>query len=311
MLKSAATALAQSPPARGLFSIIRKRCRAFTGYEGYERIALSKPLAFFNLAERSVITTLRNGMRVRVNTADHVGRVLHVMGDFQPKLSWAIRALLDEGDTVLDIGANVGWFVATAAPLVGKAGRIHAFEPQPAVAAMLRETIALNGLDQVELHEVALSDRDGSFAFHVLDGNAGAGRLGDKPEGEGWQSFDIPTRDAAAMLESLELDPIRMIKIDVEGHEATVLGACSSYLAKYPADIIMFESFGGAGPFFDRDVVKILAALGYRFFEFRSAGGVCVAEVPASGEGAERSADFLAIHPGPRFADDLRRLGIS
>ncbi|KQS04013.1 hypothetical protein ASG11_06905 [Sphingomonas sp. Leaf357] len=252
---------------------------------------------------------MRNGLSVRVNTDDHVGRVLYAMGDFQPRISSVIRALLDPGDTVIDIGANVGWFVATAAPLVGEHGRVIAFEPQPNIAAMLRETIAINRLSQVTLNEFALSNEDSQMTLHILSGNSGAARLAE-PTGDGdWHAVSVPVKNALTVLTDLAIPHIRMVKIDVEGHEGAVLEACEPYLSAHPADIVIFESNAhGEPPFFERTSVMALERMGYRFFQLARDKSNFV-EVPSDGQGAEYENDFLAIHSGVNFASDIARLG--
>ena len=72
---------------------------------------------------------------------------------------------LRPGDTFIDAGANIGLFTLLALSVVGDKGHVHAFEPNPLVAAMLRESLALNAADNVTVHEIGLSDVEGSAAF--------------------------------------------------------------------------------------------------------------------------------------------------
>jgi len=311
LIRELVTIVSATPPVRSLGALVRRRLRKWPGLDGYEKKATSKFIGLFAIGERSTIAILRNGIKVRVNTDDLVGRVLYAMGDYQPRVSWVIRQLLAPGDIVLDIGANVGWFVGTAAPLVGPTGRVVAFEPQPAIAAMLRETIAINGLDHVELHQVALSDKDGEATFHVMKGNSGAARLGGASFEGDWAPLTVQTRNAAEVLAELRLGPVRMIKIDVEGHEETVIRASQSYLDRNPPDIVLFESLFERQTFYERPLVRLLRSMGYRFFEFEPARlEVRLREVPADGGGTGFSNDFVALREGDRFEADLRRLGL-
>lgn len=71
---------------------------------------------------------------------------------------------LHEGDTVLDIGANIGWFTLVAAKYVGPTGTVHSFEPRPITFSMLARTIAQNGLRSfVHPWEYALSEETGEL----------------------------------------------------------------------------------------------------------------------------------------------------
>ena len=311
MIRKLIATISSVPAVRKVGASYRRHLQATTKPDSYERVAFSKPVGFFAIGERSALAIMRNGTKVRVNTADHVGRVLYAMGDFQPRISEVIRRLLEKGDTVIDIGANVGWFVATSAPLVGHAGKVIAFEPQPDIAEMLRETISLNDLRQVALNEFALSASDGEMSMHILAGNSGAGRLA-VPTGEGeWRTVSVKVRNAFDVLTELNLSKIRMLKIDVEGHEGPVLEACEPYLIENPADVVIFESNAhGEAPFFSRVPVMALHRMGYRFFQFDSSvEGSTLREVRSDGEGTEFENDFVALHSGTSFDTDVKRLG--
>jgi len=188
------------------------------------------------------------------------------MGDLEPRVSYIAKKILRPGDTVLDIGANVGWFSVISSTAVGPTGSVHAFEPQPAIAAMLRASLAMNSIDNVSVHEVALSDKNGGADFHVLAGNFGAGRLADVT-GDKWSTIRVRTVEASAYLSSLKLPHVRLVKIDVEGHEEVVFNNALKFFEQNRPDVVIFESFGD-GPLSDRPIAKILSGLGYRLLSF-------------------------------------------
>lgn len=304
--RSIATRLSLTPPVRVVGSLVRAALRRIARPDDYEKIAFSPLVGFFAVGERVAVAKLRNGLRIRVRTDDHVGRVLYAMGDFQPRVSWAVRQLLDRGDTVIDVGANIGWFVCTAAPIIGPEGRLEAFEPQAEIAQALRESVALNALSQVSIHEYALSDKNGIARFQVLAGNSGAGRIGNE-RGEGWREISVETRNALEVFQALDVGPIRMMKLDVEGHESTILQAAGPYFAANPPAIIVFESNSELGEFEGRPTVRWLRQFGYRIFQFRNSDNLAVEEITAATSKTFGS-DFIAIHEGGRFAADVDRL---
>ena len=80
-------------------------------------------------------------------------------GNFEPDETAYFISRLHAGDTVLDIGANTGWFTLLAAKHTGKSGRIHSFEPRPEIARMLKRTVSDNELGgRVTVWEYALED---------------------------------------------------------------------------------------------------------------------------------------------------------
>jgi FkbM family methyltransferase len=76
-----------------------------------------------------------------------------------------VQAYLRPGDGFLDIGANTGVYSILAASCVGPQGTIDAFEPVEATAARLEEQAALNGLERMRVHRLAVSDRKAELDF--------------------------------------------------------------------------------------------------------------------------------------------------
>jgi protein-L-isoaspartate O-methyltransferase len=72
-------------------------------------------------------------------------------GLFEPEVTALLRQELQEGWTVLDAGANTGYYTPTAARAVGATGRVLAFEPEPSNFAYLCRNLARNGLKNVRL----------------------------------------------------------------------------------------------------------------------------------------------------------------
>jgi FkbM family methyltransferase len=68
---------------------------------------------------------------------------------------------LRDGDVVLDLGANVGFFTLLYARQVGSNGHVHAFEPGIQSFALLQSNVAVNALSNVTTHHAAVGDQDG------------------------------------------------------------------------------------------------------------------------------------------------------
>ena len=80
--------------------------------------------------------------------------------------------LADRGDTAIDVGANIGYMSLVFALSVGPQGRVFSFEPCPAVLPILSMNVnnwkSLQ-LAPIEIHEIALSDRDEQGRLGVPD----------------------------------------------------------------------------------------------------------------------------------------------
>ena len=76
-----------------------------------------------------------------------------------------LRAYLRPGDHFLDIGANTGVYSILASAYIGSSGSVDAFEPADRTAGRIEEQAALNGLDHLRVHRLAVCDQDGQFDF--------------------------------------------------------------------------------------------------------------------------------------------------
>lgn len=83
-------------------------------------------------------------------------------GKYEPETIALFRSYLKEGMTVVDIGANLGYFTVIAAGLVGPSGKVFSYEPDPHNFALLEKNVSVNGFKNVTNFPVALSDRRGT-----------------------------------------------------------------------------------------------------------------------------------------------------
>lgn len=183
---------------------------------------------------------------------DHLCKVIEETGNFyeHPMLD-ALARLLRKGDTVLDVGANVGTHTVYFAGLLGC--RVVAFEPVAGSVELLRENVRLNGLEsQVQVETVALGERAGHAEVAVEnESNSGATRLRTADEG---------ALEVQALDDRLDaLAPVRVMKIDVEGMEADVLRGATRLIGR-DRPTIACECLDGAQ---FAEVNGVLADLGY------------------------------------------------
>jgi FkbM family methyltransferase len=268
----------------------------------------------------TVEVKLRCGARILVRADEHIGRTVFFFGDLEPKLSWVCTQLLRPGDTAIDVGANCGVVTLLAAHRVGSTGSVHAFEPQPGVAALLRRSLALNDMVQVRLHEVALSDRDGRLELAVPDHNLGAASLTRQLNGPGTR-FIVDVRASGPYLGALDLGPVRLLKIDIEGHEPQFLQGAREFLAASMPDVIVFESNeqifdpdGSLHSLWSRPAVQDIVKLDYEIVgidrTLRSVFHIGLTRLqPGRDDDFGHSLDYLAIHRR-RYPEIAAALGV-
>lgn len=141
--------------------------------------------------------------------------------NYEPVETQFIKSVLNEGDVFVDVGANVGWFTLLASTIVGKSGKIHAFEPRKETGDYLEKTIKLNNLKrQVSVHRCALFDFEGEglLGWAKQTNNPGGSFLTNGALSEGMETQPIATRT----LDQFELKQLDFLKVDVEGAEMRV-----------------------------------------------------------------------------------------
>ncbi|MCC6138419.1 MAG: FkbM family methyltransferase, partial [Bdellovibrionaceae bacterium] len=190
---------------------------------------LNKPEYFFNpkqLAMRA-LQFFKNSPKGEVKASlfggdfsylyhDDIGRALHSFGLYDLCVSEALWRLVEPGATVLDIGANIGYFSSLLSKKVGESGKVYSFEPNPQILELLKKNTRAKS--NVKLLPWALSDEDG---IHTLYGPQSYS------ENKGLASLNTKNGEAIATVDVKRLDDLRLtpavIKMDVEGHELKVL----------------------------------------------------------------------------------------
>src|SRR5262249_26379143 len=103
------------------------------------------------------------GRGLRFNTGGSAASF--VMGSSQRLEQLTLKAMLGEGMTFFDVGANVGFFTVIAARILGRGGRIICFEPLPENFRQIQHNAMLNGFTNITIIETALGNLDGESSF--------------------------------------------------------------------------------------------------------------------------------------------------
>ncbi|HYC71339.1 MAG TPA: FkbM family methyltransferase [Opitutaceae bacterium] len=143
------------------------------------------------------------------------------------------------GMHVADVGANIGLYTLHLARLVGPAGRVYAFEPDPLMLGALRENLAANGAAQAEVFPCAAGGGSGQALLQRNALNSGDNRLG-ADTGTGWHA-DRDTVPVRALDEALRGRRVDFIKMDVQGWEGEALRGVGGLLEANPGLQVFFE----------------------------------------------------------------------
>jgi len=125
-----------------------------------------------------------------------------------------------------------------AASRVGEDGCVHAFEPNPEIYPLLAENVRINALQNVRLHQMAVSDREGQQEFRVLPEPSLSSLIPPsargRPTGRRERCFPVRIGCLDRLLDGIGR-PIDLIKVDVEGAEMLVFRGAGTLLG-LPAD---------------------------------------------------------------------------
>ena len=149
------------------------------------------------------------------------------------------KNVVKEGDVVLDLGANVGYYSLLAARLIGEKGKVYAFEPEPVNYSLLLKNIELNGYDNVVAVQKAVSNVAGKVRLFLDKKDTGAHTIY-QPDDE--REF---TEVESVILDDFFKDkehPINVIKMDVEGAEMAVFSGMSRIIRE-SENLKMFVEF--------------------------------------------------------------------
>jgi len=151
-----------------------------------------------------------------------------------------LKQIIKNGDIVVDLGANIGYYTLILAQLVGKSGHVYAFEPEPSNFEILSKNVKENKHDNVTLVQKAVSDKNSKIKLYVSKRNLASHRIFDAEDKRKSIEVDVTTLDEYFQKSK---KPIKFIKMDVEGAEgATILGA-SKIIEDSKNLVIMMEYF--------------------------------------------------------------------
>jgi FkbM family methyltransferase len=194
----------------------------------------------------------------------------------QPNLEKIVfLSLLRRGDTVVDIGANAGYYTLLFSHLVGPRGQVHAFEPVPPTFARLQANVRQAGRSaNVILNNQAMADEEKETELYLPGNDHGQAALtahtfGSWATEDSVRTFACRATTLDAYAERHGVDSLSFVKCDVEGAELLVLRGAAETIRRTRPLLFLEVSRHWAADFAYQpvDVARFLEELGYsRFF---------------------------------------------
>lgn len=184
---------------------------------------------------------LNSGLQCYVDLGDRLGADIYYSYYQEYFDSQLLLSLIHPGATVLDIGANFGYYSLIAATKLTETGTVIAFEPNPSAYELLQENITLNHLNNIiQAHQICLGGVEGETDFYLTEESSFSG-IGATGRAKIKEKITIPIYPLDAFLSKLEIPSVDVVKIDVEGYEFAVLAGALQTLANSPDCVIMLE----------------------------------------------------------------------
>lgn len=184
----------------------------------------------------TVVKQFKNGMFIKLNLLTPEHQSLYYFNSFDDGAIAYLRDCLDtEGCVFLDIGASVGIYTMAVADVVKRnGGRIAAVEPFPENFSYLENSVRINNLDFVDMHCLALGERDGRIKLELSSrapvGNVVGEFYSDESSAKGANIRMLKLDDHKDLL---GLDRLDCIKIDIEGFDLLALKGMTNLISTF------------------------------------------------------------------------------
>ena len=155
---------------------------------------------------------------------------MFLQGVWEPEVTEYICPRMAIGMTMIDIGADIGYYTLFFARRVGKPRRVIAFEPSPSAREMLERNIRLNNYGNVTVCDFALFSRNG---WVILESPRELSRINPSKNSHVINGIEIQTRVFDECVSEFSIHRMDLVKIDVEGAELDVLRGMRHALEKY------------------------------------------------------------------------------
>ncbi len=234
------------------------------------------------------------GLPLHVWPQEAIGYAVLVSGAFDPCVTETMYRLIDPGELIVDVGANVGYLTSLSVVRAGGDGVVIAFEPHPAVFGLLERNASIwdgrSRLAKLELRRIALSDRMGHAqlaAGSALRTNMGLATL---EHSDTVPANDLVPVDLRRLDDEIGDRTVGVLKIDVEGHEPQVLRGAARLLERGLVRDVIFEDHES----YPDAATEMVESAGYKLFDLdNDLLGLCLG--PPSSRGRRSG------WPGPSY----------
>ena len=194
------------------------------------------------LGNNRAVTMTYFGRRILIDTRNIQNYSIVTHGFYEKGVAWAIEKYLKPGNTMIDVGANIGFFTLLGNHIVGPKGKVYSLEPNPDIFELMKSSVHINAFRPRSVRlNMAAFDETGTLELTWSAAKHGGGRLRTtdkiKPDEK---SAEVKTEKLDNLIKTEDL-PVDLIKIDTEGSELYALKGAREILDKSPGCVIITE----------------------------------------------------------------------
>ena len=233
-----------------------------------------RPLNLFR--DITEIISYDKDLKIKLNLDEWIQQHIYFLGYFDPMGIRFINNQLYEGEVFIDIGANVGAYSLVASRLVGRSGKVIAFEPVGTIFQRLSENISLNKITNIVAEKRAVLDKNGITDIYLSDKqNMGMSSIFHfNPESGKSEKVEAVSLDD--YIEKRDISRINLIKIDIEGSEMLAIKGMQRIIERFHPKILIElkeETLTNSG-YQAKNIIDFLVKAGYNKFIIDEQGNI-------------------------------------
>ena len=263
----------------------------------------STDVASIEICDGQVLMTSRvDSIRIAVDADDHRTAPIEILnfGSYEPEETEVIRRIAKDMNTMLDIGANIGWY-SLLAKKINPNSSIHSFEPIPTTFDKLKYNCSLNDCSSINCHNYGFSAAPGSFPFYFYPEGGVNASLQNLSGRDDVFIVECQLRVLDSVLEWLEPDSeVDFIKCDVEGNELFVMQGGMALISHHKPILFLelLRKWSAKFGYHPNEVISLLEEIGYNAYVVSPGKGLL--HIPQITDDTLQT-NFFFVHPESRL----------